>query len=418
MTDPEKSTESVAGAPIAAGTSAVDPSRPSGADPSGPRAVEATFEPSDDEQRRAREWLANVYVGDRVPQLTLRSVLTGMVLGGVMAVSNLYVGMKTGWSLGVTITASILAHALFSTLQRVVPRLRENEFIILENNMVASVASAAGYMAGSIFVSAVPALYLCSGQTVPGLQLVLWACAVSFLGVFMAIPMKRQQVNIDQLAFPTGLATAETLRAMHDQGGDAGPKALGLTLGALIGALVGWLREAHARSMPLPSLWTPAGATLGGQPLQRLTIGADLSLVMIGAGAIIGIRVGTSLLISAIVCYGVLGPWVIGQDPPWVDPNRYRQTWALWPGVGLLVASGLTMFSMRWRTIVRAFSNLQRVFGSARDASDDPLRDVDAPQSWFVKGSLVSGLACVLLGHCFFGISRAATFSAPIRASS
>jgi OPT family oligopeptide transporter len=219
--------------------------------------------------------------------------------------------------------------------------------------------------------------------------------------------MKRQQINIDQLAFPTGLATAETLRAMHDKGGDAAPKALGLTVGALIGAVVGWLREAHARWMPfnLPSLWTPAGATLGGQPLQRLSIGADLSLIMLGAGAIIGIRVGTSLLISAIVCYGILGPWVLGQDPPWIDPNRYRQTWALWPGVGLLVASGLTMFSMRWRTIARAFSNLRRAFGSAGDASDDPLRDVEAPQSWFVKGSLVSGLACVLLGHWFFGIS-------------
>src|SRR5688500_19601172 len=97
-------------------------------------------------------------------------------------------------------------------------------------------------------------------QTVPGPQLAFCALAVSFLGVFMAIPMKRQQINIDQLAFPTGLATAETLRAMHDKGGDAAPKALGLTVGALIGAVVGWLREAHARWMPfnLPSLWTPA----------------------------------------------------------------------------------------------------------------------------------------------------------------
>jgi OPT family oligopeptide transporter len=407
MTHPEKSPDSGAGAPIAASASAVDPSGPRPADPSAARGVEAPLDPVEDEKRRAREWLANVYVGDRVPQLTLRSVLTGMVLGGVMALSNLYVGMKTGWSLGVTITASILAYALFSTLQRVVPRLRENEFTILENNMMASVASAAGYMAGSIFVGAVPALYLCSGQTVPGPQLALWACAVSFLGVFMAIPMKRQQINIDQLAFPTGLATAETLRAMHDKGGDAAPKALGLTIGALIGAIVGWLREAHARWMPfnLPGMWTPAGVTLGGQPLQRLTIGADLSLIMIGAGAIIGIRVGTSLLVSAIVCYGILGPWVLGQEPAWIDPNRYRQTWALWPGVGLLVASGLTMFLMRWRTVLRAFANLRRAFGSARDASDDPLRDVEAPQHWFVRGSLVSGLACVLLGHWFFGIS-------------
>src|SRR4051794_36370309 len=90
------------------------------------------------ENEIARKWLKEVYRGDRVPQLTLRAVLTGMVLGGVMALSNLYVGFKTGWGLGVTITACILAYALFSGLQRVVPRLKDKEFTILENNMMSS----------------------------------------------------------------------------------------------------------------------------------------------------------------------------------------------------------------------------------------------------------------------------------------
>src|SRR5262245_66057501 len=80
-----------------------------------------------DEIRIAKEWLANVYVGDKVPQLTLRAVLTGMLLGGVMALSNLYVGMKTGWGLGVTITACILAYGLVSLLPRLVPSLAKTE---------------------------------------------------------------------------------------------------------------------------------------------------------------------------------------------------------------------------------------------------------------------------------------------------
>jgi putative OPT family oligopeptide transporter len=383
-------------------------SEPGAVDLSGPRTSALPLgSPEDEEIRRAREWLANVYVGDKVPQLTLRAVLTGMLLGGVMALSNLYVAMKTGWSLGVTLTACILAYALFSSLQRVVPSLKKNEFTILENNMMSSVASAAGYMASSIIAGAVPALYLCSGEVLAGYQLALWAGAVSFLGVFMAIPMKRQQIDIDQLPFPSGVATAETLRAMHDKGDDSSKKALGLSSGALAGGFVSWFREAHASWMPfnLPSLWTPAGVTIGGQPLARLGIGADLSLILIGAGAIIGIRVGTSLLVSAIVCYGIVGPWVMNQDPAWIDPSRYRQTWALWPGVGLLVASGLTMFLVRWRTVVRALSNLGRVLGGKSAGDDHPLRDVEAPQSWFLWGSLVSGLACVLFGYWFFAIS-------------
>lgn len=380
-----------------------------GLDESGARPILAPPVPGseEDELRIARDWLKNVYVGDKVPQLTLRAVLTGMLLGGVMALSNLYVGMKTGWGLGVTITACILAFGLFSSLQRLIPALAKNEFTILENNMMSSAASAAGYMSSSIFVGAVPALYLCIGETLSGVQLALWAAAVSFLGVFMAIPMKRQQINIDQLPFPSGLATAETLKAMHSKHGDAQQKAWGLTLSALGGAVIGWFREAHARWMPfnIPSMWTPSGIRIGGQPLDRLTIGAELSLIMIGAGAIIGMRVGLSLLVASIACYGVLGPWVLNQDPAWVEPNRYRQTWALWPGVGLLVSSGLTMFFLRWRTIVRAFSSLGRVLTGRSDKERDPLRDIEAPQSWFLWGSGVSGIACVVLGVVFFDIA-------------
>jgi uncharacterized oligopeptide transporter (OPT) family protein len=395
MTNPEKTSKSTA-------------SDPPAKDLSGPRTAEVALRsPEEEETQRAQAWLANVYVGDTVPQLTFRAVLTGMLLGGVMALSNLYVGLKTGWSLGVTITACILAYALFSTLQSIIPRLRKNEFTILENNMMSSAASAAGYMSNSITASAVPALYLCTGEVLSGYELALWLGAVSLLGVFMAIPMKRQQINIDQLPFPAGIATAETLRAMHSKGDDAKKKALGLSLGALAGGLVAWFREAHARWMPfnLPNMWTPEGVTIGGQPLARLSLGADLSLIMIGAGAIIGIRVCTSLLVGAIVCYGILGPWVINQDPAWIDPSRYRQTWALWPGVGLLVSSGLTMFLLRWRTIVRAFSNLGRVLSGKSAADDDPLRDIEAPQSWFLWGSSVAGVTCVALGYWFFAIS-------------
>ena len=356
-----------------------------------------------EENAAARRWRDEVYVGDRIPQLTLRAVLTGMLLGGVMALSNLYVGFKTGWGLGVTITACILAFALFSSLQRVIPSLRKNEFTILENNMMSSAASAAGYMSSSIFVSAIPALYLTTGETVGALPLCLWALAVSALGVFMAIPMKRQQINIEQLPFPSGIATAETLRAMHSRGGDASSKARGLSIAAVLGAIVAWLREAHARWMPfnLPGSWTPQAAIFG-QPLSRLSIGADLSLIMVGAGAIIGLRVAASMFVSSMVCYALFGPYVLNQG--WVEPNRYRQAWALWPGVGLLVASGLTSFLWRWRTIARAFSSALGMFSNKPAQENDPVKDIEAPQTWFVFGSLACGAACVLFGAWFFGI--------------
>jgi hypothetical protein len=47
-----------------------------------------------------REWFENVYAGDRMPQLTLRAMIMGMLLGMIMACSNVYVGLKVGWSMG------------------------------------------------------------------------------------------------------------------------------------------------------------------------------------------------------------------------------------------------------------------------------------------------------------------------------
>ena len=68
--------------------------------------------PADPERR----WLEETYQPD-TPQLTVRAVVVGMLIGAVMCLSNLYVFFKTGWSMGVTITAAILAFALFRGLQ-------------------------------------------------------------------------------------------------------------------------------------------------------------------------------------------------------------------------------------------------------------------------------------------------------------
>lgn len=356
------------------------------------------------ENERAAKWLRDVYQGDKMPQLTVRAVVTGMLLGGVMSLSNLYVGMKTGWGLGVTITACILAFAIFSSwqalIQTIFPNLHSNHFSILENNMMSSSASAAGYMS-SIFVSAIPALYMATGRTLGWIELMLWALAVSLLGVFMAIPMKRQQINIEQLPFPSGIATAETLQAMHAGGSEAKRKASALAIAALIGAVVAWFRSACAPWIPkllrIPEMIGPAA-------LKPYTFGLELSTVMFGAGAIMGIRVATWMMVASIFCYGVLDPWVVEQG--WVPVASFRSKWALWPGVGLMVSAGLTSFAIKWKTVARSFSSIGRMFGGNNEDQDvDPIAHLEAPDSWFVWGVLGSGAMCVVLGMLYFNIS-------------
>src|SRR5262245_31514603 len=120
--------------------------------------------PHDQYERESHQWLETVYQGDTVRQLSVRSIVTGMLIGGVMSISNLYVGLKTGWGLDVMITACIVAFAVFRSLETVIPRFRNDPFTILENYTMSSAATAAGYMAISGLASAFPALYLTTGR--------------------------------------------------------------------------------------------------------------------------------------------------------------------------------------------------------------------------------------------------------------
>jgi uncharacterized oligopeptide transporter (OPT) family protein len=110
------------------------------------------------------EWFEKYYPGD-IPQLTRRAVLIGSILGALMSLSNLYVGLKTGWGLGVAIIACILSFPMGRILTKT-GLLREN-LSILENNCRQSAASSAGYSTGSTTISAVAALLMIRGSICP-----------------------------------------------------------------------------------------------------------------------------------------------------------------------------------------------------------------------------------------------------------
>src|SRR5438445_9977100 len=165
-----------------------------------------------------RQWYERVYRGrgDRMAQLTWRAVLMGSVLGGVLSITNLYIGLKAGWGFGVAITACILSYAIWTGLYRL--RLVSTPMTVLENNCMQSTASSAGYSTGSTLVSAFAAYMLLNSTLMPLSVMLGWVFFVAVMGVTMAIPMKRQMINVEQLRFPSGIAAAETLRALHGAG--------------------------------------------------------------------------------------------------------------------------------------------------------------------------------------------------------
>ncbi|EPX58515.1 Oligopeptide transporter, OPT family [Cystobacter fuscus DSM 2262] len=349
-----------------------------------------------------RHWLENVYQGG-VRQLTVRAVIAGMLIGAVMCLSNLYVILKTGWSLGVTLTACILAFATFGALRGV--GLLKQDFTTLENNAMGSVASAAGYMTGGGNMAAVPALLMLTGALPPTGWLVAWFAVISALGVFAAIPIKRQLINIEQLPFPTGTATAQTLQALHGHDERSRGKARSLGLAGLIGAVIAFWRDAKASWL----VWNlPAKLslpfTIGGRPAGAWTLSLDLSLLLIGAGALVSFKTGWSMLLGALLTYGVLAPEMVSRGVIPEVTYKAINGWALWTGASVLVSSGLLSFAFQWRSVAKSFKALAGLFGRKQNAEADPLADIECPPAWFPLGFLVLGPVVVALMAYLFQV--------------
>ncbi len=158
-----------------------------------------------------------MYRGDQ-PQLTVRSALTGFLLGGVLSAAALYIGGKAGITIGVGLTSVLVAFASFRLLHRAgVSR----DFTILENNCTQSIATAAGYMITPL-ISSMAAFMLVTRQVIPWWQMMTWNAVMSVLGVLLAFPLKRRFINEDQLPFPEGRACGVVLDALHTGGAKEG----------------------------------------------------------------------------------------------------------------------------------------------------------------------------------------------------
>ena len=358
-----------------------------------------------------RHWFENVYAGDKMPQLTLRALIMGMLLGGFMSVSNVYIGLKAGWSMGVAITSCILAYAIFATLHRAFPK-QFPAFSILENNAMQSCASAAGAMTGAGLVNAIPALMMLNPSAVPSMwPLTLWILVLSWLGVFLAVPAKRQMINIEQLPFPSGIACAATLKALHSEGSKAARQAAALGWAGLLGLAITWFRDASApwiKYPNIPTTWGTSWIKIGRHRISDLTMSFEGSLLFVAAGAIMGFRQAWSMMLGAVVNYLILAP--IMMDAGVIAESggsalRRISSWSLWIGVPMMVTSGLLLFFMQWRTVLRAFGTLAAFMKKREGGVDDPMERIEVPGSWFAGGMIVMGAAAIYLGHAMFNIT-------------
>jgi uncharacterized oligopeptide transporter (OPT) family protein len=395
-------------------------------------------------EEKDRHWFEHVYQGDKVPQLTVRAVLMGGVLGMFMSISNLYTTLKLGWAFGVAITACVLSYVIWNLL-RAFSGGRLSQMSVLENNCMQSTASAAGYSTGGTVGVAFGALLLVQTgnprtlDVQPWVYLTLFVFFTAALGVFLAIPMKRQMINYEQLKFPSGIAAAQTLRSLYSKGSEAMRKAWSLIAAMAIGGVIGLLRswgtlfeqlrlngrplawwENFATRWNIPDHLTFAGFLnpLAKGPFAKFSMAGlafEPSVLLIGAGMITGLRVSLSMLLGSVVLYYFLAPQLLAIDaanagvagyvPSFtVNPKGiFNPTrWALWGGTAVMVFSSLTSVALQWRTMARAFNVFKKSDGSARA---DAVAGIEVPVSWLIGGLIPVTIGLVIVQYLAFEIA-------------
>ncbi|MBD3745862.1 MAG: oligopeptide transporter, OPT family [Sphingopyxis terrae] len=226
-------------------------------------------------------------------ELTVRGIILGGLITLLFTAANVYLGLKVGLTFATSIPAAVISMAILRFLSGAT---------ILENNIVQTIASAAGTLAAIIFV-------------LPGLVIVGWwqgfpywtTAAVCFiggtLGVMFSVPLRRALVAGSDLPYPEGVAAAEVLKVGSRAGEGAEENQRGLRtilLGSLISAGFALLG-----AMKLAALEVSKNFKLGA---GATGVSGSLSFALIGVGHLVGLSVGVAMFIGMVIAWAGLMP--------------------------------------------------------------------------------------------------------------
>ena len=228
-------------------------------------------------------------------ELTLRGLIIGIIITLVFTAANVYFGLKAGLTFSTSIPAAVISMAMLRGFK---------DATIQENNIVQTVASAAGTLSSIIFV--LPGLIMIGWWTEFPFWISFWICALGgILGVMYSIPLRRALVTQSDLPYPEGVACAEVLKV--GSSGDSEHAA----------------EVEHGRAGLLAVLWGSIVAAVFAVVVQTQFFAADvaqtfrigkrgavsgydffLSFALLGIGHLVGLSVGIAMLIGALIGWG------------------------------------------------------------------------------------------------------------------
>jgi uncharacterized oligopeptide transporter (OPT) family protein len=316
-----------------------------------------------------------------VRELTPRSALVGLLVAVIIGASYPYIVLKFGFGPNISVVSAFFGFVALGLFSRSYNRW--------ENNIVQTAGTTAGQIAFLCWLLA--AFDMLAAEPDSGFsvhltrtQTWMWLSAAGLLGVFLAVPLRRHFIEDENLPFPDGMAAGETLITLDAKDEQARKSAFAM-MGALV--LSGLLFLATLLKWVIDTVPLVVNAFSA-----RVGLGFGVSLLNIGSGMIIGLRVSASMLIGGIIGWMIAPPMLVssGLLPP--DGRRVDiLLLIMWPATGLLVAGGICALLLRWGTLVRTFKSL----AAGKASGDLPLRYV-----WI--GSGLSAVLLIALQAIFF----------------
>jgi putative OPT family oligopeptide transporter len=230
--------------------------------------------------------------GGGIKELTLRGIILGAVLTVILTAANVYAGLKIGLTVATSIPAAVISMAVLKAFR---------DSTIQENNIVQTIASAAGTLSAIVFV-------------LPGLVMIGWWTGFPYwlsvavigiggiLGVMYSVPLRRALVTGTDLPYPEGIAAAEVLKVGSGIGGaEENRRGLMLIVWSAIASAVFY---ALAQTRLLASEAAKAFNVGSG----ATAVSGSLSMLLIGVGHLVGLTVGIAMFVGLLISWAYLVP--------------------------------------------------------------------------------------------------------------
>jgi putative OPT family oligopeptide transporter len=327
-------------------------------------------------------------------ELTLRGLVLGALITTVFTAANVYLGLKVGLTFASSIPAAVISMAILSAVK---------DSSILENNIVQTVASAAGTLSAIIFV--LPGLVIVGWWTgFPFWQSFLICVSGGVLGVLFTIPLRRALVTTSDLPYPEGVAAAEVLKVgsgrrgeTKDETGEAREGLRAVVLGSVASASLAIVTATRIAAGSVSGFFRVGGAASTGYDF-------GWSLALLGAGHLVGLSVGMAMLTGLITSWAIAVPILTSMQPAPEGVDLATHTATIWRtqvrfiGAGVIGIAAIYTLARLAKPVV---SGLVSTLAASRAVGVRDDRDRDLSGQWIIGLTVVCLVIAGWLAYTF-----------------